>query len=224
VERKIINHLKLDSCDSTQEELKLEAPLEAYTLISTLLQHKGAGRYDRQWTKQSHSLAFSFTAPAHKELSWHSLQTAVLVHDWILDFFQIETKLKWPNDILNLSGKKIGGLLHDHLQGMMMIGIGINLHSDSKDEYPSLLKNPPFESQHDLALSCTQFILNQENINPTDIKSRWEKSCFHLNKNVTVEDAGKKISGKFVGLGSWGEALIETSEGLTSVYSGSLRF
>lgn len=223
-ERKIIKHLKLESCDSTQNQIKLQEPLETNILISTLNQFSGKGRHNNEWIKQRYSLCFSFTMKPIEPLSWHSLQTSVLMRKWILHEWNVEIKLKWPNDLVNLKGEKIGGLIHEHTHGIMIIGIGLNLFKDDHDQFESLLPILPQKNEHDLAFECTQFQLKHSPLTSKEIKNDFESFCFHQNKQVTIIENNLPTEGIFTGLGEWGEALIKTSVGEKKVYNGSLRY
>ena len=223
-ERKIIKHLRLESCDSTQNQLKLQEPLETNVLISTLNQFSGKGRHSNEWIKQKYSLSFSFTMKPIDPLSWHSLQTSVLMRKWILQEWNSEIKLKWPNDLVNLKGEKIGGLIHEHTHGVMIIGIGLNVFRDINDHYESLLTTLPQKNEHDLALECAQFQFKYSPLTPKEIKNNFESFCFHQNKQVSITENNQLIEGIFKGLGDWGEALIQTSEGEKKIYNVTLRY
>jgi BirA family biotin operon repressor/biotin-[acetyl-CoA-carboxylase] ligase len=213
-----MKHLKLNECDSTQDEIKRHVGM--YQLVSTEKQLLGRGRGENSWTHEEGSLAFSFCSPVHPQLTWQSLEIAVSLAKTIEKLWGIKVGLKWPNDLYHLD-KKCGGILLKLEQPHMFIGVGINLQ-------PTTQWGSVFERKnslntgwaHDLAFNFAQ---NYQQSFPSPIKKieeEWTQRCVHLNKLVTVVDGEERHSGLFTGLGVNGEAII----GNKSIYNGTLRW
>ena len=71
---------------------------------------------------------------------WLPLLTGLAVVDGIRAATDLETTLKWPNDVLALDGGKLGGILAERVDGpdrqpLVVVGIGLNV-SSRPDELP----------------------------------------------------------------------------------------
>jgi biotin-(acetyl-CoA carboxylase) ligase len=55
------------------------------------------------------------------------------------------------------------------------------------------------------------------------VKNKWESLCSHLNKEVIVTEDNISFVGRFLGIGSNGQAIIESSMEIKELYNGSLR-
>lgn len=222
--------LHLDECHSTQEILKEHLPDLAKSgdslVISTSKQTQGHGREGREWWLIKGSLAFSYTASSHPQLTWQSLEVAVLLQEFIEKQTGIALRLKWPNDIYDHAGKKVGGILLNYFEPIMIIGVGLNLLPSVQREVGSVFSNEEYYS--DVLLSqwpkmfCHFYDANR--LSASEIKAKWEVHCAHLGKEVSVDEKGQLLQGFFMGLGEHGEALIQTDEGEKKIYNGTLRF
>ncbi len=213
----MVKHIKLINCDSTQDELK--AHPEDRVLITAEMQSKGRGRGDHQWEHAKGSLAFSFSCAPHPQLSWQSLEVAVVMQEFIADRFHTHLQLKWPND-LYYHQRKCGGILLHHHEGRMNIGIGINLLAHSN--WSGVLSNQSAWTDsmaHEVPRDFFDYYLKKSPLHPTLISDAWLKSCAHLNKPVTLIEGHQETQGIFQGLGSHGEAIIDGK----SFYNGSLK-
>jgi BirA family biotin operon repressor/biotin-[acetyl-CoA-carboxylase] ligase len=203
----MVKQLKLSACDSTQDELKRH--LEDYQLVSTEKQNQGRGRGSHQWEHVSGSLAFSFSCAPHPQLTWQSLEVAVLLSEFIQQEFNARVELKWPNDLI-CRGKKCGGILLQHIDKKMLIGIGLNLLPNP--HWGSVLSQQPKLPEdyfHLIPYRFTEFYLTQSPLPMSRIKSKWEQLCAHLEHPVRLSEGAQITIGRFTGLGEHGEALIE---------------
>lgn len=214
----MIKHLKLNSCESTQDELKRH--LEVYNLVSTHTQTQGVGRRENKWDCISGSLSFSFSCAPHPNLTWQSLEVAVCLQKFIEKKFEKKMMLKWPNDLIN-QNLKCGGILLQQFDHKMLIGIGLNLLPN--ENWGSLqLKSIQLQESwyHQLPEDFTHYYLANSPMPIREIKQSWTENCAHMNKNVKLIEGQDIFEGLFQGLGSHGEAII----GNKSFYNGSLRF
>lgn len=127
-----------DSIDSTNSHaLKLAdlgVPEPALVVADT--QTSGRGRMNRRWiTNPGSALAFSLLLHPKPEeqsrLQLFSALASLAVCKVLLNTYQLNTQIKWPNDIL-IDRKKTAGILSeavwsgDHLQAVV-IGVGLNV-------------------------------------------------------------------------------------------------
>lgn len=216
----MVKHLRLVQCDSTQDELKRHC--EVYSLVSTEAQNQGRGRGNHSWDHRPGALAFSFSAPAHPQLTWQALEVAVSVAESIERLWGVRVALKWPND-LYLDGKKCGGILLQHQGPSMFIGVGLNVNPVADSPWGSVLTTPiEWKPQlcHDIPADFVSDYLLHHPRAIAQLQSTWNQRCAHLARIVTITDGEEKIIGPFEGLGPHGEAIV----GGRHVFNGSLHW
>jgi BirA family biotin operon repressor/biotin-[acetyl-CoA-carboxylase] ligase len=105
---------------STQDEAKLTLTGVHWTTNQTA----GKGRFDRQWySEPGRSLAVSIALPEYKEFAkpyligmWFCLALAQ----------EFDLRVQWPNDLV-IDRKKVCGVLTEVIEGVPIIGFGINV-------------------------------------------------------------------------------------------------
>ncbi len=214
---------KLDSTNTKAWELVSENTQNG-TVVITDNQLKGRGRQSNKWiSTPGKSLTFSVilypNAPPNK-INLYSLITGLAITD-CLNEYDIQAKLKWPNDIL-INGKKAGGILcESKISGgvikSMVIGIGLNVN-ERIEEFPEVIRKNVTSlmiengKQYQIELLLTNILNHLEH----RIKNKetnlqlldWEKRCAHLNQTVTFRSGNENVTGVFIGLSSSGQAII----------------
>lgn len=216
-----IYHIKKQQCQSTQDELLNLVDNKTPSLCSTKLQTKGRGRSDHSWSHNDQWLAFSFTLTPSEILTLSSLEIGVLISDFLNIHYSVDAKLKWPNDIHDTVGNKVGGILL-HNSEKLVVGVGLNW-AGTDPEYHSLFPSKRLvnEENHQLALDIYKYIL-ENRLSSEKITSKWNKLCSHLNKRVKISDTNTSNIGIFSGIGPMGEALVSEDGQLKKYYTGSL--
>jgi len=110
------------------------------TLVLAESQAKGRGRLGREWLSPKYkgiylSLILRPKIPP-AQASVLTLLAAVSACEAIKEVAGIDTRIKWPNDIL-IGSKKIGGILTELVASMdavnfVIIGMGLNVNNDRK--------------------------------------------------------------------------------------------
>lgn len=134
-----MNVVKLHATGSTNEALKLrfrESVIPHLTALYTTSQSQGRGQRGTIWqSEDGKNLTFSVLVTEGLEnLSIFQLNqiVSVALAEWLIEKFQIQAKVKWPNDILSVK-KKLAGILIEtvfkkqHLNHAI-IGIGLNVN------------------------------------------------------------------------------------------------
>jgi BirA family biotin operon repressor/biotin-[acetyl-CoA-carboxylase] ligase len=101
-------------------------------------QESGRGQLGRSWHSPPGNLYVSLGLPLLRD-GWQDL-LSILVATGVLKILldmDLPARIKWPNDIL-VGSKKVGGILIEEKQGVILAGIGINLVS-----------SPPFNTMRD---------------------------------------------------------------------------
>ncbi|MGN0304838.1 MAG: biotin--[acetyl-CoA-carboxylase] ligase [Lachnospiraceae bacterium] len=234
----------LQEVDSTNEELKRLANKGAGqgTVVIARRQTAGKGRRGRCWHSDSpDSIYMSLLLRPEfspDKASMITLVAALAVSQSIERVCSLETKIKWPNDIL-VQEKKVCGILTElYLKeeeiDFLIIGIGINV---KQEEFPKelasiatslekeageavdreelihvLLKD--FEENYRKFLSCQDLSLLQPEYN---------KRLISRGRQVQVMGTRQQLSGEAVGINQTGELLVKKSDGLTeAVYAGEV--
>jgi BirA family biotin operon repressor/biotin-[acetyl-CoA-carboxylase] ligase len=140
--------LRFDSLPSTNTEAARQARQGAPEGLCVVAreQTKGRGRMERIWLSPIDAgLYFSLVlrpigTPAR---AWPllTLMAALAVRDALLETCELETDIKWPNDIM-AGNRKLCGILAETVEAetgrAVIIGIGINLNDDA---FPPELKD-----------------------------------------------------------------------------------
>ncbi len=144
-EEKILNFLGIyqdfdwelsifDEIESTNDYLLNFANVDKFNICLAECQTKGRGRNLKEWQSPKYeniymSLGFS-TENELNRFNAFSLVTALAVHD-VLAIEDINTEIKWPNDIY-LNNKKVGGILLETItkdeKTLIVVGIGLNIY------------------------------------------------------------------------------------------------
>jgi biotin-[acetyl-CoA-carboxylase] ligase BirA-like protein len=217
---KVIN---LKKCPSTQAYLtnfisKFPELISGSTLVTTEHQTSGFGRKGNDWKFFSGSLAMSFTL----EKNTYNHLTPLAIGIFCCEFFKtkkITLSLKWPNDLMNTNSEKVGGIICQQADQLVVCGLGINLNQ--KDiEWSSVDIN---EKSPSLAKDLYSYILDKNYDTKTIIDS-WNKLCCHQGKQVQIIDANSKSQGRFIGVDSNGSAQLDNTLEIKTISSGSLFF
>jgi BirA family biotin operon repressor/biotin-[acetyl-CoA-carboxylase] ligase len=223
-----LNHIHFKQLLSTQSYLiDKYTELSGDVLVSCDEQLAGKGQYARKWDSQPGGIYISCLMDANPTLTLSSLEMGVLLVQFFNKKYQIDLKLKWPNDILTIDGKKCAGILINNPGGeKLIVGIGVNLMAGvDKDEYSTpighiLKKNIEF-SQKEFSLEIYKFLLKNRS-SADQVICKWNEYCLHLNQKVRLIDSEQTHLGTFKGIGPMGEALIEQEGTINKFYTGSL--
>jgi BirA family biotin operon repressor/biotin-[acetyl-CoA-carboxylase] ligase len=136
--------LALAETGSTNQDLLAMAASDQHAEFFTLLtefQTAGRGRLDRKWQAAPGSsvMASVLLRPSFKNdsaIGWLSLMMAEAIKTALAEV-GIESKIKWPNDVL-VEGQKISGILAEANSDLsaVVVGFGINVNQ-SAEELPT---------------------------------------------------------------------------------------
>jgi BirA family biotin operon repressor/biotin-[acetyl-CoA-carboxylase] ligase len=104
-------------------------------VIIALSQSAGRGRYDRKFYSDKGGIYMSILLRPQRQLNTAILTaaTAVAVSDAIEEISDQTTQIKWVNDIY-FDGKKVCGILTEAVGSHIIVGIGINVSTESFPE------------------------------------------------------------------------------------------
>jgi BirA family biotin operon repressor/biotin-[acetyl-CoA-carboxylase] ligase len=238
-----------ETIDSTNLEIKRIAATGALegTVISAGEQTAGRGRSGHQWeTPKDVSLATSILLrPTVKieHVSRLTLIAAMAVAEAVESLYDLETEIKWPNDIL-VNRKKICGILtemdaRENQVQYVVVGIGVNVHTR---EFPEELR----EKATSLDLELERLGMDRAKTSRRDldeaiwnhfqkyydvfqrtedlqcILDAYNKRLVNREREVRVLDPLGAYTGVAKGMNERGELLVEIAGQLRAVDSGEV--
>ena len=215
------------------------------TIIIAEKQTSGRGRLDRKWTSPKGGIWFSLIIHPKFDVSSSTLipiLSAVALSKSIKSVLDIETEVKWPNDI-TMNGKKVAGVLVDasfqtNSIDYLILGIGINFDIDTKKLEKRLTKTPNFygidslrgkEDKTPPKKLLKEFLLQfEKNLYQLDkgekskIIKEWTKRAAGIGKKITINTSNGKISGISQGIDNDGALKIKTRNEIKKIYVGDV--
>jgi BirA family biotin operon repressor/biotin-[acetyl-CoA-carboxylase] ligase len=135
-------YLYMEQCRSTQDLLGPELPEGAVAVCED--QTAGRGRQGRSWTVPSRSsilCSLLLRPPPERRLPELSLVAGAAVAEAIEAATGVWVAIKWPNDLM-VEGRKVGGILAEATEGVVVLGIGVNVNQ-SAEQLPPETRMPP---------------------------------------------------------------------------------
>lgn len=220
----------LESVDSTNDYAKKKAKeLVDGSVIISLEQVKGKGRRGRSFhSGKGDGIYLSIILKPGFEPTKAPFITSIAGAALVNTFnkFNIQTKVKWPNDVL-INGKKVAGILTEMSADMefieyIVLGVGINV---SGLEFPNELKNIAtslkLEGYDVKKLSIIwQFIYEFEllynlylNENTSEVVNILRNNSSVIGKQINVHYMNEVESAIAVDINNQGALIIKTQEG-----------
>jgi BirA family transcriptional regulator, biotin operon repressor / biotin---[acetyl-CoA-carboxylase] ligase len=204
-------------------------------------QTAGRGRAGRAWHSDSgvaltFSLAWKFAVPVHA-LMGLPLAVGVAIAETLL-MFDIDARLKWPNDVLK-EGKKLAGILietalvkrdaQEELWAVIGIGINIAMPADVADTVGQPIADIPSfrQDRHRLMaaflnhLSEVLPLFEQEGFPAFMV--RWNRLDAYAGQVIAILDQGVVLhEGRALGVDRAGRLLIESAGGSVACMVGDV--
>lgn len=225
---KNFTYLRYKTLGSTNQKLYQLAKnnFPEFTVVSTEHQTSGKGQRGSTWESSANeNLTFSFLLrfddfPSH-EAHLISIWVSIYLQKFLSDC-HIESKIKWPNDII-IHQKKAGGILiENQIQGQKIqfavVGIGLNVYQKNfqglkkatsiQNEFPEFskgLKN--FEMNLINFLFENHKKLKPENKN--NLYQSYNQQLLGFQKINTFEQNGVCFSGIIYGIDEHGRLLVK---------------
>lgn len=192
-------------------------------------QSAGKGRLGRQWSSGcgssvEMSILMRADVPAQKGAGL-GLAVSLGVSRAIEDVSGLETKVKWPNDVM-ANGRKLCGILTEGVienaeLTWIVMGIGVNVNQHSfpdgiRDRATSVAIEIGKESDRvRLAAALIErvpaYVRRFFERGPEGIKDEYEQKSTVLHKVVNVTTAQGIVTGTCVGFGALGELLVSVN-------------
>ena len=214
-----------------------EAP---WLVVMAEKQTAGRGRRGRTWDSPAGINLYqtiTLPGPAFWEEYGHLPFVVAVAFAEGLEGLGCHLALKWPNDLLNPQGEKVGGILAETelASGQVIIGVGLNVNGQGsptpKDGAPapgSLRAQGMQALDRNLLAALVLRALARvwqeyRHDGFQGIRARWESRAWKLGQMVWLEEETFAVKGRLEGLDLWGRLLLDTEEGRQAFSSGSVR-
>lgn len=198
-------------------------------------QTEGQGRNARSWSSPAGKGIYATTLFARPvaELALVPLHMAVLVASFLRETFDIDARVKWPNDIL-VDGRKIAGILIEakiqEEHAFLLAGIGINVEPVDDPGRPNATSIAEVSRREfgGVATATRAFIEHidahvSEPLQRETVLDEWRALSVHRTGDRVQCDIGSRvISGTWAGIDDQGRALITEGSGTTAISAGDL--
>lgn len=236
-----------DQTDSTNLRAKAMAADGAPegTLVIAEEQTQGRGRRGRNWfSPPGAGIYLSLIIRPGilpQEAPRFALLTAAAVAEAVREITLVETRIKWPNDIL-VGGRKLGGILTEISMEMdkieyMIVGMGININL-AREAFPPDLRELGTSLQMELGRSLPRIPLARrilERFEETyeeyqrhgfaSIRKRWQAFTDMIGRAVTVDTMGRRFTGEVMDFDEEGYLVVrEHNGGQVRLFSGDVSF
>jgi BirA family transcriptional regulator, biotin operon repressor / biotin---[acetyl-CoA-carboxylase] ligase len=232
---------------STNADLLAEAAAGAAEglVLAAGAQSAGRGRMGRQWiSPPGAALTFSVLLRPRGvppgRLGWLPLLAGVAVAAAVTDAAALDTRLKWPNDVL-AGEAKLAGILAESGGGAIVAGAGINVFQRRDDLLPTatslLLAAPgaaPAAGARERLLAAVLghferwYLAWRDQASPGDadacgLRREYLRRCATVGRQVTVTlPGGRSLAGQAAGIDPAGRLLVRTATGLVPVSAGDV--
>jgi BirA family biotin operon repressor/biotin-[acetyl-CoA-carboxylase] ligase len=231
-ESKIIYHAQLASTMDTAKHLARKGCPEFTTVIAGC-QTGGRGRLNRQWSSKKGGLYFTMVLrpdlPPVLSFRIGFLASLTLART-LNEMFEIDVRVKWPNDLL-VHERKICGMLSEleaeaDRVAFINIGIGLNVNND-----PSAIEPPAtslktilgrrVSKKEILSRYLDSFEAQVHTAAFDDVIEQWKQFAVTLNRDVRVVTNREVFTGKAVDVDDTGALILKCSDGsLKTIHYG----
>jgi len=218
-------HTELVSTQITlKERLERDPKLPDLYYVISEMQSAGRGRGDHEWVSSSGNLHASILIRKlpFEPPTWAPLWVSVCAHRALLNLGAEESRisLKWPNDLWIDRSFKIAGVICEKKGPEIIVGIGLNLVQS-----PLVTSGVvPFQENNTLPnpIQVLEAVIKEMTlVDSLDlvIEHYHRYSLFKNGVTISWNSNGKVHEGVVLGLGEYGELLVESDGRKIPLYS-----
>ena len=234
--------LKSTNIMAKEKALHRAEEINEGTLIIAERQSAGKGRLGREWFSPAGGIWLSIILYPQLPPSYIpriTLMTAVAVVKAIKMCTQIESQIKWPNDIL-INKKKVCGILTEmsaelDIINWIVVGIGINVNIDHR-EFPEDIHENTISLKEVLGkvvlrVKLVQIFLQEfekyyESLKRREFSSilkEWKLYSHTLGRKIRVDMGKRIVTGEAVNINEEGALILKKENGeLVEIISGTV--
>lgn len=234
-----VNTLETSASTMQDAQLAVAKGEKSPLLIVADMQEAPRGRFNRPFfaAKQQGIYMSLLLEPKEQmqELPQYTLLMAVAVAEAIDQLLEVETQIKWVNDIY-LNGKKIAGILSEAMTDVetnslkyIIIGMGINF-SIPQESYPADLQEKATSLYPDgkAAITRNQLIITIWNrffellAEPSAYLDSYRQKSFVLGKKITFKRKDQNYLGTAIAITDTGELVVDIGNEQMVLSSGEI--
>jgi BirA family biotin operon repressor/biotin-[acetyl-CoA-carboxylase] ligase len=223
--QRVVYHDEVDSTNEIAKELARKGEKEGALVIASE-QSKGKGRLDRVWESPKGGVFMSLilNPDIHpKAASKLTLLSGLAVIRAIKSLYDLDAKLKWPNDII-LNDKKLGGVLSE-MEGeaervnFVVVGIGIDANCEVSVDMPTTSLKEEIGREVDIiqlvreTLKQFEVLYNEFIVGSSEFLEDYKKNSHTLGRDVKIMQPKGSIIGKAVDVDEDGALVIRLGDG-----------
>ena len=230
----------LQSVDSTNSHLLgQQTEVGRARLCAAEIQNAGRGRRGNEWLCAPHknimlSVSWSFSHWP-KSITGLGLAVALVVTERLNEDYDLNVKIKWPNDLM-IDNRKLGGILIDvagEASGVcnVVVGLGLNVH---QPDWSSSDTSYAWQDLHSLGIQMNrnEFIAKLVNdwlgmlsgfeLNGfAPLAPIWNQHSNYSGKTISIGSEGHQVVGEMQGVDVNGALIVKDQEGETHIFSES---
>ncbi len=214
--------------------MRRQGKLFAPSIILTSRQTAGRGRGSNRWHAPRGVLTATLVVPAHESIPPHQipLVAGVAVREAVAQLGATGVGLKWPNDLWH-DDMKLAGLLCERVDGVDLIGVGINVCVDPASLSPVLANQ--FTSLDRIlgkSISMDQTMiaiaaqiaghLLQDKLPVRSMLQQFSRHDVLIGRRIRVSDGTSVIEGTGAGIDAVGRLIVMTGGVGRAVLSGNV--
>lgn len=229
--REICCYEKVDSTNTMAKKLAESEGIHGL-LVTADVQSAGKGRRGKHWESQPGTGVWMtlLLRPdiAPENASMLTLTAALAVSDAIRETTDLQSYIKWPNDII-VNGKKVCGILTEMSSeadyiNYIIIGIGINVNMEEfpdsiKDIASSLFLEGGKKIHRSTLIAAVlehfepHFEAFLQNQSIKAMREEYNKQLINCNKKVKIMETGREYTAVALGVDELGRLLVELPDG-----------
>ncbi len=216
--------VELESVESTQDEARERYEGSDPVLVIAGHQRAGRGRLGREWLEPDRAVFASLVfEPPWPIETWSLIPLAagLAARSAIGAVAGVAVGLRWPNDLVIGAGK-IGGLLAESSDGVVTVGLGLNLLWEKPIEGGAALCEtvPAPGTEREIAAGWADRLLVSMALPTHDWGiDEYRAACVTIGRSVSYASG----SGTALDVSDEGSLMVETTGGVIAVHSGEVR-
>ncbi|WP_246294211.1 biotin--[acetyl-CoA-carboxylase] ligase [Desulfobacter latus] len=223
---RIFHFPELDSTMDQAREMARQGVRQASCVIADV-QTAARGRLNRQWDSERGGLWFTLILKPDlpPPLAWTvNFAASACMSEVLTDLFDLDVRVKWPNDLL-LKGRKLSGMLSEmetraDMVNFLFLGIGLNVNNDpASDQYQAISLKTALGKSVSRKQILTRFLDLFESriaaVDPPRIISRWKARTATIGADVRVQTHDRVYEGKALDVDDTGALIVEGRDGVT---------
>ncbi|MFT5137975.1 MAG: BirA family biotin operon repressor/biotin-[acetyl-CoA-carboxylase] ligase [Arenicella sp.] len=230
----------LQSVDSTNSHLlEQQTEIGRARICAAEIQSSGRGRRGNEWLSAPHqnimlSLSWGFSHWP-KSITGLGLAVALVITERLNQDFDLDVKIKWPNDLL-IDDLKLAGILIDvagEAGGVcsVVVGLGLNVH---QPDWSSSDGAYAWQDLHSLGIQINRNEFIAKLVNDllgmlsgfelhgfAPLAPIWNQHSSYTGKTISVGNEGDQVVGEMQGVDRNGALIVKDAKGDTHFFSES---